>query len=149
MSLSPAGEDPSPDEDEAAPEDADLEYSDDDDARLLVRDTVVADPRLDVLDGPAVDDAEPEGERSSSASSRLGRREPKLRRCCVAAAERPRPVMEVRIQRVALKESRKRTLLTAVRRVPRRDAGRFSVSGSMIGSMLCSRTRLSLVPRFW
>jgi hypothetical protein len=36
---------------------------------------------------------------------------------------------------VALKLSRKRTFLTAVRSVPRSDAGRFSLSGSAIGSI--------------
>ena len=125
MSSSPAaGEEPPPDVDEAPPDDADLEYSD-----KLVRDTVLAVlPRLTVLDGPAVDDT---GDKlPSSASSRLGRREPKLRRCCVVAAAAAwlRPAIEERIQRVALKESRKRTLLTAVRRVPRTDAGCFSGS---------------------
>jgi hypothetical protein len=115
-----------------------------------VRDTVVA-PRLAVRDGPAVEE---EGElRLSSASSRLGCREPKLRRRCAAAllaAPGLRPAMEVRIQRVARKESRKRTLLTAVRSVPSSDAGRFSrsIGVGRIEARFRNATRLVLVPRF-
>jgi hypothetical protein len=155
MSSSPAGEAPPLDPDEAedveaVPDDADadLEY-----AALLVRDTVAA-PRLVVLDGPAVDADAGELPTSSSASRRLGRREPKLRRRCAAVvAAAVRPAMEVRIHRVALKLSRKRTFFTAVRSVPRSDAGRFSLSGSAIGSIgdrIKNATSLvPLVPRFW
>jgi hypothetical protein len=153
MSSSPAGDAPplDPEDVEAVPDDADadLEY-----AALLVRDTVAA-PRLDVLDGPAPVDAEAgEPSLSSSASRRLGRREPKLRRRCAAVvAAAVRPAMEVRIHRVALKLSRKRTFFTAVRSVPRSDAGRFSLSGSAIGSIgdrIKNATSLvPLVPRFW
>ena len=129
MSSSPAGDDP-PLDDDVAPDDADLEYSDAATA-LLVRDTP-PDPRLTVLVGPAVDAGEL---LPSSASSRPGRLEPKLRRSgAVALGALRRPAMELMIHRVALKESRNRTFFTAVRSVPRSDAGRDAFSDS-IGSV--------------
>ena len=130
MSSSPAGDDP-PLDDDVAPDDADREYSDAATA-LLVRDTP-PDPRLTVLDGPVVDAGEPSS--SSSASSRPGRLDPKLRRSgAVAPGALRRPAMELMIHRVALKESRNRTFFTAVRSVPRSDAGRDAFSDS-IGSV--------------
>jgi hypothetical protein len=51
---------------------------------------------------------------------------------------------------VARKESRKRTLLTAVRSVPSSDAGRFSrsIGVGRIEARFRNATRLVLVPRF-
>lgn len=129
MSSSPDdedGDDAPVDLDDVA--EADLESSTDA-AALLVREiTLPVDPRLAVLDGP---DCATGGDHRSSASRRLGCRRLKLRRRGEAALWAwLRPAMEERIHRVALKESRKRTFFTAVRRVPRSDAGRFP--GSMV-----------------
>lgn len=65
--------------DDAPTDDGDVQVSSDDAEVLLVRDTLPA-PRLAALVYGAAAEGPPSGDTSSSASSRLGRREPKLRR---------------------------------------------------------------------
>lgn len=135
MSSSPA----------AAGDDAPLDDADDalfsasGDAALLVRDRllVVAVPRLADLDVILELDEEEAGDKMPSSTSSRPGRESKLRR---RAGAPPRPVSDLSsIHRVALKESRNRTLLIASRRLPSTDDDRFlaalgvCVSSSMDG----------------
>jgi len=130
MSSSPAAGEPPP------LDDALFSFSGDAAAALLVRDRllVVAVPRLADLDVLELED-EAGDAMLSSMSSRPGR-ESKLRRRAGAAP--PRPARDLSsIHRVALKESRNRTLAIASRRLPRTDDDdRFlalGVSSSMDG----------------